>query len=266
MRLGSWINTGSPIVAELLAASGFDFLTIDAEHSAVDLPQVQQLLQAVRSGNRACRGYVRVPGADFAQIKRYMDAGADGIICPLVNTTAEARTVVEAVKYPRSEVGGQMSGAFGKRGVGFCRDNQYGMRLRERVGEANDETLVCVQIEHVDAVENISEILAVEGVDVAFIGPYDLTASMGITAQFDHADYLAAKQTVIDACKKHDVTAGIHVVEPDVDQVLAAYEAGYRMIAFSLDITMISTVCRNALDALAPLRRGEGTEGLRTEV
>ena len=241
--IGSWINTVSPVVAELMAAAGFDFLTVDAEHSAVDLVQAQTLLQAVRSGDAGCRGFVRVPGADYDLIKRYMDAGADGIICPLVNTAAAARDVVDAVKYP----------PMGRRGVGFCRDNLYGIQLEETLERSNAETVVCVQIEHVEAVENIDAILSVDGVDAAFIGPYDLTASLGITAQFNHADYLAAKQTILDACKRHHVTAGIHVVEPDVDQVVEAYEAGYRLIAFSLDITILSTVCRNAVKTLKQL-------------
>ena len=109
--IGSWINTASPIVAELMAATGFDFLTVDAEHSAVDLAQVQQLFQAIRSGNPECVPFVRVPGTSYSEIKRYMDAGAGGVICPLVNTAEQAREVVEAVKYPdgKSQVAGHKS-------------------------------------------------------------------------------------------------------------------------------------------------------------
>jgi len=181
-----------------MAACGFDFVTVDAEHSAVDLAQTQQLFQAIRSGSPSCAALVRVPGVSYAEIKRYMDAGAVGVIAPLVNTVEETCEVVRAVKYPPE----------GGRGVGFCRDNVYGLALAERVTRANAESFVCVQIEHVRAVENIDAILAVKGVDVAFIGPYDLTASMGITAQFEHPEYRAARKRILRACRAHGVAAG----------------------------------------------------------
>jgi 2-dehydro-3-deoxyglucarate aldolase len=237
LAVGSWINSASPIVAELMAAQGFDFLTVDAEHSAVDVAQTQTLFQAIRSGNPACVPLVRVAGCDYSEMKRFMDAGAAGIICPLVNTADEARTVVDAVKYPPE----------GRRGVGFCRDNDYGARLAKRVQRANSETLVVVQIEHIEAVRNIDAILSVPGVDVAFIGPYDLSASMGITAQFDHPAYRTAKRHVLAACRRHGVVAGIHVVQPEVAQVLKAIREGYRFIAYSLDITMLSVACERGL-------------------
>lgn len=238
--VGSWINSGSPIVAELMAAAGFDFLTVDAEHSAVDLPQVQQMFQAIRSGGPRCASLVRVHGVDYAFVKRYLDAGADGIIAPLVNTREQAETLVQAVKYP----------PIGNRGVGFCRANDYGMRLKESVETANDETLVVVQIEHIDAVNNIDEILSVPGVDAAFIGPYDLSASMGLTAKFEHPDFLAAQARILDACKRNKVVAGLHVVAPDPDAWLARYAEGYRLIAYSLDITMLTEACRHGLGRL----------------
>jgi len=250
--VGSWINTGSPIVAELMAQAGFDFLTIDAEHSAVDLSQVQQLMQAIRSGNPDCTPLVRVPGCDYAQIKRYMDAGAGGVICPLVNSAEQAQVVVDAVKYPGAgpQTTDHRPQTTGRRGVGFCRDNMYGIRLEERVAEANADTLVCVQIEHADAVENIDHILAVEGVDAAFIGPYDLSASLGITARFDHPRMVDAMEQILSACRRHDVVPGVHVVPPDTGEVAERLAEGYRLIAYSLDITMLSKSCRDGLAAI----------------
>ncbi|MFW5883269.1 MAG: HpcH/HpaI aldolase family protein, partial [Verrucomicrobiota bacterium] len=165
--VGSWINSGSPIVAELMAACGFDFLCVDVEHSAVDLPQTQQLFQAVRSGNPDCDCLVRLHGVDYALVKRYLDAGARGVVAPLVRTRREAEQIVQAVKYPPQ----------GLRGVGFCRANQYGLNLQAEFDRANAENLVAVQIEHIDAIRNIDAILSTPGVDAAFIGPYDLTAS-----------------------------------------------------------------------------------------
>ncbi|HRJ46055.1 MAG TPA: aldolase/citrate lyase family protein [Opitutaceae bacterium] len=238
--IGSWINSGSPIVAELMASCGFDFLCVDVEHSAVDLPQTQQLFQAIRSGRPECETIVRLHGIDYAFVKRYLDAGARGLVAPLVRTAEEARLLVQAAKYP----------PVGLRGVGFCRANTYGLRIDEECAQANDEILLAVQIEHIDAVRNIDAILSVPGIDAVFIGPYDLTASMGITAQFEHPDYLAARETILSACRNHAVSPGIHVVQPDATQAKERLAEGYRFLAYSLDITMLTTMCTSGLAIL----------------
>jgi 2-dehydro-3-deoxyglucarate aldolase len=247
--VGSWINSASPIAAELMAAVGFDFLAVDAEHSAVELPQVQVLFQAVRSGNPACAPLVRLPGHDYAMVKRYMDAGAAGVIAPLINSSDQAAEVVAAVKYPPD----------GSRGVGYARANTYGLRLDAAVAAANTESVVCVQIEHADGVAAVDEILAVPGVDAAFIGPYDLSASMGITGQFDHRLMRDAERRILASCRRHRVAPGIHVVQPDVAEVARRLAEGYRMIAYSLDITMLADVSRRGLAEIRRLLAGEGT-------
>ncbi|MEQ1843514.1 MAG: aldolase/citrate lyase family protein, partial [Verrucomicrobiales bacterium] len=165
----------------------------------------------------------------------------------LAESADEARLLVQATKYP----------PMGRRGVGFCRANQYGLNLESYVARANEDVLVGVQIEDLQGVEKIDEILAVPGIDAVFIGPYDLSASLGITAQFDHPDYLRARDQVLEACRRHGVAAGIHVVPPDPGQVIARLREGYRMIAYSLDITMLLNASRTGLteirDAAASL-------------
>lgn len=236
--VGTWCNTGSPIVAELLAACGLDYVCVDAEHSAVDVTQTQMLFQAIASGNPDCGAVVRVHGVDYSFIKRYVDAGARGIICPLINSREDAELLVSAVKYPPA----------GKRGVGFCRANQYGLSVQEHYETANDEVLVAVQIEHIDAVENVDDILSVDGVDAVFIGPYDLTASMGIAGQFDHPDYISAQQRILDACERHGIVPGIHVVQPDKNELVRRIDEGYRFLAYSLDITMLLKTTKEGVD------------------
>jgi 2-dehydro-3-deoxyglucarate aldolase len=235
--IGSWINSASPIIGEVQALCGYDFLTIDAEHSAVDLADVQRIFQGIRSGNPACACLVRAHGTDYAWVKRYLDAGAQGVIAPLVRSADEARLLIEATKYPPQ----------GRRGVGFCRANHYGQDLAGYVSRANEEILVGVQIEDTDGVERIDDILSVPGVDAVFLGPYDLSASLGITGQFDHPDYLRARDHVLAACQRHGVAAGIHVVPPDPAQVIDRIREGYRMIAYSLDITLLAHASRAAL-------------------
>lgn len=168
---------------------------------------------------------------------RYLDAGADGVIAPLVRSAAEARLLVQACKYPPE----------GMRGIGFCRANGYGARVEDEIRRANEEVLVAVQIEHADAIAVIDEILSVPGIDAAFIGPYDLTASLGVSAQFTHPDYLAARAKVLAACVRHKVVPGIHAVPTDPDAALGAIAEGYKFVAYSLDITMVATACRQGI-------------------
>ena len=246
--VGSWINSASPIVAELMASMDFDFLAVDVEHSAVDLPQAQALFQAIQSGNQACAPFVRLAGNTYSATKRYLDAGANGVIAPFINSAAQARELVQAVKFPPE----------GQRGVGFCRANQYGLTLAEHVSRANEETFVCVQIEHIDAVEAIDDILVVPGIDAVMIGPYDLSASMGRTAQFDHPAVVAAIDRIGQACTRHGVAGGIHVVQPEVDEVIRRHQQGYRFIAYSLDITMLMQACQTGLTEIRSRIEGVG--------
>ena len=235
--VGSWVNTASPIAAELMSVVGFDFLTVDVEHSAVDLVRAQAIFQAIRSGNSVCAPLVRLAGNAYAETKRFLDAGAAGVIAPFINSREEAMELVRAVKYP----------PIGMRGVGFCRANAYGLRLKESVADANDHTFVCVQIEHVDALREIDGILGVAGVDAVMIGPYDLSASMGITAQFDHPEMVAATRQILQACNRHGVAPGIHVVQPEPAEAVCRFQEGYRFIAYSLDITMLLRSCQHGL-------------------
>ena len=238
--VGTWLQTASPVVAELLAAVGFDFIAVDAEHSAVDVPQALALFQAIRAGNPACAPLVRVPGHDYATVKRYMDAGAAGVIAPLINTPAQAAEVVSAVKYPPD----------GRRGVGFARSNAYGMDLDGAVIADNAHTVVCVQIEHADGAAAAAAIVATPGVDAVFIGPYDLSASLGVMGQFDHPLMVTARRRILAAAAAAGVAAGIHVIRPDPEEVLSRAAEGYRLIAYSLDTTMLLHTARAGLAAI----------------
>jgi 2-dehydro-3-deoxyglucarate aldolase len=238
--IGTWLQSCSPVLAEALAAAGFDFVTVDAEHSAVDVPQALMLFQAIRAGDPGCAPLVRLPGHDYATVKRYMDAGAGGVIAPLINSADEAKEVVAGVKYPPD----------GARGVGFARANAYGMRLDESLQSANTDTLVCVQIEHADGVAAVHEILSVPGIDAAFIGPYDLSMSLGIPGQFDHRLMRDALHHVLEACRRFGIAPGIHVIQPDVEEASRRLSEGYRLIAYSLDTTMALHAARAGLDAL----------------
>lgn len=245
--IGGWINTASPIVAEIMSAADFDFLVVDAEHSAVDIHQAQLLFQAIKAGNPKCKPMVRLPGNTYAETKRYLDAGAMGVIAPLINKKEDALELLRSVKFP----------PLGERGVGYGRSHGYGFEFDEYMKTANENIFVCVQIEHARAVENIDDIFSVAGIDAAIVGPYDLSASLGITSQFDHPSYLKALKTVLDKCEEYGILPGIHVVQPSPNEVLSKIKQGYRMIGYSLDITMIGDTCRKGLDQI---RKGLGDD------
>ena len=166
LLVGPLLTLAAPSAAEAFARAGCDWVWIDLEHAPLSLDQAQQIIQAVgdRSGTA-----VRVPWNDPVHIKQALDLGCDAVIVPQVRTADEARLAVAAAKYPPT----------GDRSVGIARAQQYGLTLSEYVRTANDRVAVIVQIEHIDAVVQMNEILAVPGVDGVIVGPYDLSASLG---------------------------------------------------------------------------------------
>jgi len=164
--IGTFMALGSTLGAEQLAHLGFDWLVIDQEHGAIDATLTQSLLQAISTTDTV--PLIRVPWNSGDWIKRALDAGAYGLVVPMVNTREEAEAAVQATRYP----------PLGSRSIGGSRTRLYGGA--DYVEKANDEILLIVQIEHIDAVRNAREILGVPGVDAYFIGPGDLCASMGL--------------------------------------------------------------------------------------
>jgi 2-dehydro-3-deoxyglucarate aldolase len=173
---------------------------------------------------------VRLSSHDPAQIKRVLDAGATGIIAPMVNTAAQARVVVSAATYPPT----------GTRGVGLARAQSYGVGFPEYLKRMERDLVCIMQVEHIEGVDNLEEILTVDGVDGFFIGPYDLSASLGLPGQFDHPDVVAAMDRVAEIVKRPDVMAGVHVVEPEPDRLERMIDAGYRFIAYASDMLLFA--------------------------
>lgn len=232
--LGSWMSMAHPSIAEILAGAGYEWVVVETEHTAIDVSEVLRLIMAIEGAGAI--PLVRLAWNDPIQCKAVLDSGAAGVIVPMVNTKADAELAVKAAKYP----------PMGFRGVGLARAQRYGERFSEYVSSANDDSLLIVQIEHVDAVRNIEEILSVPGIDGTFIGPYDLSMSMGLPGQIDHPDVVAARRRVLEATKARGVAPGIHLVHPDRAAVdlAAALAEGYRFIALGTDILFLGDSCR----------------------
>ena len=199
---GTLYSLGDPQVAEIISGSGFDWVLIDMEHSAMSLATVQQSLQVM--GEKLLR-IVRVPGNDEIWIKQVLDTGCDGILVPMVKTAGEAEMVVSSSKYPPE----------GGRSVGVTRAHRYGPGFKEYVDSANRGIIIMIQIEHIDGVRNIDSILRVKGIDSVFIGPYDLSASMGYMGQPDHSEVRKAVGLVKSKCKAAGLPFGIFGGSPE---------------------------------------------------
>ncbi|MDC0470423.1 aldolase/citrate lyase family protein [Candidatus Pseudothioglobus singularis] len=239
LTVGSWITISHPAIAEIMAKSGFDWLAVDLEHSVITIREAEELIRIISLCN--VTPLVRLTSNDPNQIKRVMDAGAHGIIVPMVNTPEDAKNAVNAVKYP----------PLGKRGVGLARAQGYGTEFNEYLEWQKHEPVIIVQIEHIDAVNNLEKIFSVEGVDGFIIGPYDLSGSLGVPGQFEHPDFLAAMEKVKSIASNMNMTGGIHIIEPDTKKLEACIKEGYRFIAYSLDIRMLDVACRNGLECVS---------------
>ena len=237
LSAGGWMQIGHPGVAEILARAGFDWVCVDLEHGVTDLESMTNVFRTLDAFD--CVSVARLPLNDPIWIHRVLDAGAGGLIIPMVNTGAEAEAALREAKYPPR----------GARGFGYSRANRHGVDFHEYIAAANDEIAMIVQIEHKDAIANLDDILSVDGVDGAFIGPLDLSGSLGVPAQLDHALVVSALDRYLEACREHGVVAGMHIVHPNEQNVRAAMERGYSLLALGMDNVFLVDGARTAMAA-----------------
>ncbi len=228
LTVGSWLSFSYPPICEMMAKAGFEWLAIDMEHTGIDFCDAQQLIQIIDLAG--CVPLVRVGENHPLAIKRVMDAGAHGVIVPMVNSQEDAQRAVEATYYP----------PVGTRGVGLFRAQNYGLGFKEYEEWTRNESIVIVQIEHIKAVENLEDILSVEGVDGFIIGPYDLSGSLGLPGNFDHPSVLAALNEVERVMMKSPKVGGYHVVHSKHDELLSRIEQGYKFIVYGDDMVFFA--------------------------
>lgn len=238
LTIGSWISLAHPAIAEIMARAGFDWLVVDLEHSVITIREAEELIRVIALCDVV--PLVRLTANDPNQIKRVMDAGAHGIIIPMIKCMSEAQKAVSAVYYPIK----------GSRSVGLARAQGYGARFREYAQWLAEQAVVIVQIEHVEAVKHLEEIFPVNGVDGYIIGPYDLSASMGLPGQFDHPDVVAAIERIKEVGQAMKKPGGLHIVEPDVAELQRRIAEGFTFLAYSVDTRMLDTTCRAALNTI----------------
>lgn len=231
--LGATITINSPAVAEIMSHIGLDWLWFETEHSSLTLDNVLTMLQATNGADVST--VIRVPWNDKTMIKRALDLGPDGIIVPLVNTREEAEAAVRAMKYP----------PLGERGAGLARAQCYGLHMGEYMETANNEVTTILMIEHIQAVENVDEILKVKGVDSVMVGALDLSGSMGMLGQTGDPKVEGAIQKVLASCKKAKVPCGIITVAPE--QANERIKQGFTNIIMGIDVLFLHSAARGAL-------------------
>lgn len=233
---GTFLNLGSPTAVEIAADTGFDWLLLDLEHGSGTEADLRNMLLACRASQAA--PIVRLRSVDADAVKFVMDSGAAGIMFPYVSTAEEARRAVQCMKYP----------PMGSRGVaGVIRATRYARDWPQYFEESNQQSLVVVQIETPEAVQAAEEIAAVEGVDVLFVGPLDLSVNLGHPGDFSPPDFQKALKSVVEVCERHGKSAGILSKPGFVKQ---HQEMGFRLFALGSDSQAVVHRLQQDLDEM----------------
>jgi 2-dehydro-3-deoxyglucarate aldolase len=229
ISIGSWMQIPHASIAEIMGQSNYDWVAVDMEHGAISVHQLPDLFRALELGNTL--PLVRLARGHFKDCKQALDAGAGGVIVPMVESADQLRQVRDATRWPPS----------GNRGVAFSRANLFGKNFDEYAKEAKQPLLVAM-IEHINAIDQLNDILEVGGLDAILIGPYDLSASMNLTAQFDHPKFIATIEEIKNKSELANIPCGIHVVSPVINDLKEKINYGYNFIAYSIDSVFLNHI------------------------
>lgn len=236
--IGTWLQFPSPGVAETMARAGYDWVTADLEHASFGMAALPDIFRAVECGGAL--PFARLPEASKVWIKAALEAGAQGLIFPMIETAGQLAEAVDLATYPGQDTwrpSGDVAAAY--RGVGFCRANDFGKNFDSYRADIAPNVFIVAQIEHIRAVRNIDAILDHKRLDAIMVGPYDLSGSMGITGDFANDDFREAMDTIASACRRHNVIMGCHVVTPDTKALGEEIRRGSQFIAYGIDTVFL---------------------------
>lgn len=222
VSVGTWQQIPHASISEILGQAGYDWVAVDMEHGSIGVDQLPDLFRAIELGGAL--PIARLAESNRKDCKQALDAGAGGVIVPMIINAEQLESVRDSCRWPPA----------GNRGVGFSRANLFGKYFDEYRKEAQ-EPLLIAQIEHINAVNNLENILKVDGLDAIMVGPYDLSASMGITAQFDNKDFISVMDNILNLCNGFNVPCGDHIVQPNPNMLEQRIKQGYRFLAYSAD-------------------------------
>ena len=234
ITFGTWIQIPCPSIIEIIISNfdqKLDWICIDMEHGVIDIESMTNLIRTIEKFNIV--PIVRIPKNDYVWIHRVLDAGSKGIIIPMINNYNDGIFAMSEIKYPPE----------GKRSFGYSRGNDYGTNFDKCIKEFNDEISVIFQIEHIDAINELKEILKIPYIDATFIGPLDLAGSMGISS-CDNDEINKKLKYYLKTSKDLNVPAGYHIIRPNYDIINEIKDQGYKMIAIGLDVVFLGEKCK----------------------
>ena len=239
--IGCWLNLGSSLTSEIVGMSGFDWVIIDIEHGSGSEGQILQQLQALEHTPAAT--FVRVESYQRQRFHRILDLGAEGIMCPRINTLEEARQAAKAIRYPPD----------GIRGVArMVRATNFGSDFSEYYANQKKNLVCIVQIETEEILNSLDSVAAIDEIDVLFVGPMDLSIALGVFGQLDHPRFMDALKATADAAAKEGKAAGILLQNPE--EFKKYYELGFRFIACSSDSSFVQIGARKMAESLIDLK------------
>jgi 2-keto-3-deoxy-L-rhamnonate aldolase RhmA len=222
-----WVSFAHPSITETLARAGFDFIAIDMEHSTISVEQAQRIIAACQGEGTLC--FPRPVSHSNDWIKPLLESGADGLIIPMVNTPAEVETLLSLIKYPPK----------GNRSFGVSRAQGYGFDFDSYVREWNESSPFIIQVESIEAVNNIDKLLAFDDIDGVMVGPYDISGSLGVPGQLTHPKVIAASEKVIAACQNHGKSCGTQIPDVNQENVQQLFDLGYTYAILSSDLFVL---------------------------
>ena len=240
--LGPFIGLQSPHVAELMGHAGFDFVVVESEHNAIESAEIEHILMAL--GNTEATPIVRIPSSEKVYIQKALDIGAMGIVVPAVKTAQEAMDIVSATRFP----------PVGDRSWGPLRASKYTFDNEDYLHNANDNILVILIIETLEALENLEAIAAVPGVDVLFIGPWDMCLALGLDPlQLPHKEIDDIVVKMVELSKRLEIVAGAGASSPE--GIKDRIDQGVKYISYGPDYSLLSAVAKTGVDAFKELTK-----------
>ena len=221
---GGWISFGHPSICETFANAGFDFMAIDMEHSTISLSEAQRIIAASQSEGIPC--FPRPVSHSNDWFKPLSDSGADGFIIPTVETIEDVNNIINNIKYP----------PIGKRTYGLNRAQKYGFNSKKYFDNWNENSIIIIQIESINAVNNIDKLIESDSIDGVMIGPYDLSGSLKVPGQTSHPLVIEASKKVIKACKEAGKSCGTQIADPNNKNIGEIFDMGYTFVILGSDL------------------------------
>lgn len=228
--IGSWLQIPHSSIAEILGAANYDWVAVDMEHGSISISQLPELFRAIELGGTA--PFVRLLDSSANSCKQALDAGALGVILPNIRSQTELKNAVEYCCWPPK----------GSRGVGFSRANLFGENFTD-YDKFSQKPFIVAMIENKMGLQNIDNIIKVEGLDAILIGPYDLSASLGQTGNFENHLVVSAMKKILNLCKTTNISCGLHIVQPEKQQLINRIKEGYTFLPFSMDSVFLTKAC-----------------------